>query len=260
MENIDDIFVLLKGENMKIIISPAKKMNINNDFFDTTTPLFLDKANLLCKHIKSLSYEDVKKMWKCNDEIAKLNVERFSNMDLKNASTPAVFSYEGLQYKHIAAHVFSEAAFAYIREHLRILSGLYGVLKPFDAVFPYRLEMQSKLKINQYKDLYEFWGNLIYQNIMDEDRIVINLASKEYSRMIEKYLKPGDIFITIEFGEWVDGKVKQKGTFSKMARGEMVRFLSENQIKDIKDIKKFKELRLNFSEELSTDSILVFLK
>lgn len=245
---------------MKIIISPAKKMNVNSDFFETTRAQFLDRSAILCEHIKSMSYEEAKKMWKCNDEIASLNVERFSNMDLKKALTPAILSYEGLQYKHIAAHVFSDKALDYITNHLRILSGLYGVLRPFDAVVPYRLEMQSKLKVEGFKDLYDFWGGDLYESIIDEDRTIINLASKEYSKVIEPYLKEKDVFITIEFVEMIGGSPKQKGTLSKMARGEMLRFLAENQISDLNKIKEFNSSGFYYKESLSNDKNMVFLK
>ncbi len=173
--------------------------------------------------------------------------------------TPAVIAYEGLQYQHMAPKVLTTRAHSYLSDHLRILSGFYGVLKPFDGVTPYRLEMQAKLSVNDCKDLYDFWGDRLYHSLVDDDRIILNLASKEYSQCIEKYITPKDRFITIEFGELVEGKVKQKGTISKMARGDMVRFMAENNISDLNGLKDFQELGFAYSKELSSNSKYVFI-
>ena len=144
---------------MRIIISPAKKMNVDTDSFPyRDLPEFLTSTEELCREMQSMSYEELKKLWKCNDQIAQLNVRRLGDMDLRKGLTPAVLAYEGIQYQYMAPGVFTDGAYAYIQEHLRILSGFYGVLKPFDGVTPYRLEMQAKLKIGQCKDLYAYWG------------------------------------------------------------------------------------------------------
>lgn len=246
---------------MKIIISPAKKMNVDTDTFPIAgTPLFLDKTRILCDQIKGLSYEQAKALWQCNDKLAQLNFDRFVHMDLEEGLTPAVLSYEGLQYQHMAPMVFTDSAYEYIQKHLRILSGFYGVLAPFDGVTPYRLEMQAKLAVGDAGDLYEFWGGRLYEAVLDEDRTILNLASKEYARAVERYVTPKDRFITVEFGELMDGKIKQKGTFAKMARGEMVRFLAECQIEDMERLKEFTALDYHYRAELSDDKTLVFLK
>lgn len=246
---------------MKIIISPAKKMNVDSDTFAISgMPEFIEKAEILMNTIKALSFAEAKELWKCNDKLAQLNYERFQSMNLKHALTPAVVAYEGLQYQHMSPGVFTEKAISYIEEHLRILSGFYGLLRPFDGVVPYRLEMQAKMSVNESKDLYEFWGKRLYQSLLDEDRVIINLASKEYSRCIEKYIEPDDCFLTIEFGEMTGGKVKQKGTLAKMARGEMVRFLAENHVTDLEYIKEFHELGFSFSGERSDEKKYVFVK
>ena len=245
---------------MKIIISPAKKMNVDTDSFEVTgVPRFIDNTMILMHEIQSLSLSEAKALWKCNDKLAELNYERYNDMDLVHKLTPAVIAYEGLQYQHMAPGVFTTEALLYISDHLRILSGFYGILKPFDGVTPYRLEMQAKLSVNSCKDLYNFWGDLLYQSLVDDDRIIINLASKEYSQCIEKYITSKDQFITIEFGELVDGKVKQKGTLAKMARGAMVRFMAENNISDLNDIKDFHELGFAYSKELSNAAKYVFV-
>lgn len=209
--------------------------------------------------IQSLSLSEGKALWKCNDKLAELNYKRYKDMDLMRRLTPAVITYEGLQYQYMAPKVLTTEALSYISDHLRILSGFYGILKPFDGVTPYRLEMQAKLSVNDCKDLYDFWGERLYQSLVDDDRIIINLASKEYSQCIEKFITPKDRFITIEFGELVEGKVKQKGTIAKMARGEMVRFMAENNISDLNGIKNFQGLGFAYSKELSNDSKYVFI-
>ncbi|WP_312433507.1 peroxide stress protein YaaA [Lacrimispora sp.] len=245
---------------MKIIISPAKKMNEDTDSIEVTEmPRFINDAKILMHEMQSLSLSEGKALWKCNDKLAELNYKRYKDMDLMRRLTPAVIAYEGLQYQHMAPKVLTTRALSYITDHLRILSGFYGVLKPFDGVTPYRLEMQAKLSVNDCKDLYDFWGDRLYHSLVDDDRIILNLASKEYSQCIEKYITPKDRFITIEFGELVEGKVKQKGTISKMARGEMVRFMADNNISDLNGLKDFQELGFAYCKELSSNSKYVFI-
>lgn len=244
---------------MKIIISPAKKMIVDTDTFPVLhVPAFLEKTERLMQAIQKFSYEEAKELWKCNDKLAQLNYTRFQQMELERNLTPAILAYEGLQYQHIAPKVLTDKALKYLQEHLRILSGFYGVLSPFDGVVPYRLEMQAKLMVEKSHNLYEFWGREIYQALQDEDHLIINLASKEYSMAVRSYLQPEDQFVTIEFGELIDGKLKQKGTFAKMARGEMVRFIGENQINSMEALKEFHEMGLRYVPELSNDSKMSF--
>lgn len=246
---------------MKIIISPAKKMNMDTDTFPVSgLPEFIEDTKILMQAVRALTCAQAKDLWKCNDKLAQLNYERFQTMNPEKALTPAVLSYEGLQYQHMAPAVFTTGALSYIAGHLRILSGFYGLLKPFDAVVPYRLEMQAALSVNGSRNLYEFWSHRLYQSLPDEDRIIVNLASKEYARCIEKYIMPKDRFITIEFGQMINGKIRQKGTLAKMARGEMVRFMAENQIEDLEDIKQFHALGFSFSEKRSDRDRYVFLR
>ena len=132
---------------MIVIISPAKKMNVDTDNLAwKDLPMFLESTEELCSRMQNMSYDKLKKLWKCNDQIASLNMDRLQHMDLRNRLTPAILSYEGIQYQYMAPRVFTDREFAYVQEHLRILSGFYGVLKPFDGVTPYRLEMQAKFK------------------------------------------------------------------------------------------------------------------
>ena len=246
---------------MKIIISPAKKMNVDTDSFAADgLPAFLAETKTLMAAIQALSFAEAKALWKCNDKLATLNYRRFQEMTLERGLTPAVMAYEGLQYQHMAPGVFTAEALSYLSECLRILSGFYGLLKPFDGVVPYRLEMQARLSVNGCSDLYEFWGGRLYRHLTKEDRVIVNLASREYSQCIEKYITPEDRFITVEFGEAVDGKVKQKGTLAKMARGEMVRFLAENNICRPEGMKEFHALGFSYCSDLSDAEKYVFLR
>lgn len=247
---------------MKIIISPAKKMNVDTDTFGHNgLPVFLSRTKELMNHMKSLSFEEAKKLWGCNDKIAEQNFERYAQMDLERRLTPAIISYEGIQYQYMSPMVLSEDGLDYVQKHLRILSGFYGILKPFDGVTPYRLEMQAKASVGKFKDLYEYWGESLYQELTkDDDHVILNLASKEYSKCIEKHLGENDVFVTCVFGELANGKVVQKGTFAKMARGEMVRFLAENEVDTLDGVKEFSGLGYSFSEELSTEKEYVFIK
>lgn len=247
---------------MKIIISPAKKMNIDTDTLAfRSMPSFLSETEELLAWMRRLTFAEAKAVWKCNDKIAEQNYRRFQEMDLERNLTPAVIAYEGIQYQYMAPAVFGGAQTDYIQEHLRILSGLYGVLKPFDGVTPYRLEMQAKA--SEAGDLYKFWGDKLYREVAGEEKdggLILNLASKEYSKCIEKYLTPEDTYVTVVFGELADGKVKQKGTLAKMARGEMVRYLAENKVEDPERIKGFDRLGYCFEETLSNEKEYVFLK
>jgi len=245
---------------MRIIISPAKKMKVDTDSLPyRDLPAFLAETGELCKVMQSMSDAELKKLWKCNDRIAEQNIRRFRNMDLYKLLTPAVLAYEGIQYQYMAPGVFTEQAFDYVQEHLRILSGFYGILKPFDGVTPYRLEMQAKLRIKDCKDLYAYWSDSLAKALFAETDCIVNLASKEYSICISKYLPENVRFITCVFGEEKDGKVIEKGTMCKMARGEMVRFMAENQIGDPDQIKSFDRLNYSFDPVCSNDEIFVFI-
>ncbi len=246
---------------MKIILSPAKKMNaIPDTLAYMGLPVYLEYTEKILGWMKKKPYEELKGLWRCNDKIARQNAERLKSMDLRKGLTPAVLSYEGIAYQYMAPAVFEDGQFDYVQENLRILSGFYGVLKPMDGVTPYRLEMSAKAGIGDAKDLYELWGSLIYEQVRDESGIIINLASKEYSKCVEKYLTGSDIYITCLFGEIEDGKLTVKGTYAKMARGEMVRFMAERKIKQPQEIKEFSCLGYEFKEELSTDTEYVFGK
>lgn len=244
---------------MKIILSPAKKMNMDPDrLAPSGLPDFLDQTEEILAWLRDRSYEELKTLWKCNDKIVQQNTVRLEQMELRTQLTPAVLAYEGIAYQYMAPAVFESGHYDYVQEHLRILSAFYGVLRAMDGVTPYRLEMQAKASIGGKKDLYELWGSRLYEAIRDESRIIINLASKEYSKCIEKYLTPDDIYITITFCEKSGDKLVTKGTYAKMARGEMVRYMAEHQIEDPKEIRNFDRLGYVFREDLSSDKEYIF--
>ena len=245
---------------MRMIISPAKKMRVDTDsLLYRDLPAFLPRTEELVRTLQSMSDAQLKKLWKCNDQIAGLNISRLQNMDLHNRLTPAVLAYEGIQYQYMAPGVFTEQAFDYIQEHMRILSGLYGILRPFDGVTPYRLEMQAKLRVGERQDLYAYWGDSLAKKLFSETDCIVNLASREYSVCVSKYLPANVRFITCVFGEEKNGKVIEKGTMCKMARGEMVRFMAEKQITDPEKLKSFDRLNNRFDPARSNDNIFVFI-
>lgn len=244
---------------MKIILSPAKKMITDTDsILPVGLPAFLDKTKEILDWMKGKSKEELKLIWKCNDKIAEQNFDRLENMNLDKMLTPAILSYEGIAFQYMAPSVFEGGQFKYIQNHLRILSAFYGVVKPMDGVTPYRLEMQAKAAIGDARNLYDYWGDMLYRSVIDDSRIIVNLASKEYSKCIEKYLTSKDNYITITFCELSGDKLVTKGTYAKMARGEMVRFMAETGIEDPTDIKRFNRLGYVFRADLSSESEYVF--
>ena len=246
---------------MRLIISPAKQMRVDTDsFVCTELPAFMEKTEVLKDWINGLTYEQQKALWACNDRIARQNAGRFAHMDLHKNLTPALLSYDGIQYTYMAPAVFEDGQYDYVQEHLRILSGFYGVVKPLDGVVPYRLEMQAKAAVAGYRNLYDFWGDDLYREVMDDSRILINLASKEYSKCIERYLQPNDRYITCVFGEVENGKVVQKGVYAKMARGEMVRFMAGIQAEEPEQIKAFNWSGYHFDESRSSEAEYVFIR
>ena len=246
---------------MRIILSPAKKMNEETDILAPQgLPVFMDHTEEIMRWMQALSYEEAKKLWGCNDSIARQNYERFQQMDLYQRLTPAILSYEGIAYQYMAPSVFANGEFSYVQEHLRILSAFYGVVKPMDGVTPYRLEMQAKVRIAGAKDLYAYWGDCIYREVLDDSHVIVNLASKEYSKCVEKYLTDEERYITCVFGEISGEKIVQKGVYAKMARGEMVRYMAEHNVQQPEEMKGFDRLGYAFREDLSGEQEYVFIK
>ena len=169
-------------------------------------------------------------------------------------------AYEGIQYQYMAPGVFTQAEYDYVQEHLRILSGFYGVLKPLDGVTPYRLEMQAKLQMGDQKDLYAYWGERLAQALSTQTQCILNLASKEYSIAISKHLPDTVRLIHCIFGEEKNGKVVEKGTACKMARGEMVRFLAQHQITTPEQVSDFQGLDYCYDPVRSDKNNFVFVR
>ena len=240
---------------LKIIISPAKKMNVLEEFpCPLTIPVLSERMEYLYELLKSKDINSLKTLWKCSDKLAEQNFNRLRTYAPNKNLTPSLLAYEGIQYQHIAPRVFTDSQWAYALSHLRILSGMYGVLSPSDGVIPYRLEMQAKLKTESADDLYGYWKDTLYQQIAaDGTDEIINLASAEYSKAILPYIESEIKCVTCIFGELITDKrgtekLKVKGTHAKIARGEMVRWMSNQQVEHTEDIKKFKEMGYQFRD------------
>lgn len=246
---------------MRIIISPAKKMHSDPAPLSwKQMPQFVRQAGELREYLAALSYEEAKALWKCNDQIAALNYERLAKMNVQKPQNPAILAYEGIQYQYMAPAVFEQNSLDYIEEHLRILSGFYGLLRPFDGIAAYRLEMQAKINWNGHRSLYTYWDSSLAGQLMTETDCIVNLASKEYSKAVAKYWPSDRQWIDVIFGEWIDGKVKEKGTMVKMARGEMVRFMAERQAVEPETMKAFNRLDYCFEDALSDAQTYVFIR
>ena len=160
---------------MKIILSPAKKMReADDDLQAVSQPVFREQAETLLQWMRSLSYDEAKALWGCSDRLARENYERLQTMRIGTRQTPAILAYDGIAFQSMAPAVFDRDQLLYVQDHLRILSGFYGVLRPMDGVVPYRLEMQAKVQAAGIADLYEYWGRQLYDAVMDESRLVIN--------------------------------------------------------------------------------------
>lgn len=217
---------------------------------ELTRPLLLEKSRQLLTKLRSYDLKTLQGYLKCNDRLAYEAFQSFQQMQLE-PRYPALLTYDGISFKYMAPHVFDEQMMAYANKHVRIISGLYGLLRPLDGIEPYRLEMQTKM------DLYGFWGDDIYRAL--DDHVVINLASKEYDVVIKKYLTSKDTLIDVSFCQLVDGKPKEKGVYVKMARGDLVAYMCKHQVTSIDELKAYDGLGYHFSETYSTPNHIVFL-
>lgn len=253
--------LLRGGQSMKIIISPAKKMRRDLDFLPPKSlPVFLGKAEQLQVYLQSLPLKGLQELLCCSEAIARQSFEAYRQMDLHRQLTPAVLSYDGIQYQYMAPALFTDEEFSYLDRHLRILSGFYGLLRPFDGVTPYRLEMQAKLKTDFCQSLYGFWADAVYGELVREGETILDLASKEYAKAVTPYLKDRDRFITCRFFELDGEKLAEKGVYVKMARGEMVRFLTQMQAEKPEAAKSFDRLGFQFQEDRSDETTYVFTR
>lgn len=244
---------------MKVIIAPAKIMKIDRDSFPIQSkPQFLDKTRILERFLKSRSNEQLKDLWHASENVTKQSILQLENMNLDERLTPAILAFSGIQYQYMAPDLFTRPALDYIQKNLRILSGFYGMLRPFDGVCPYRLELNTKMVGFRDYSLYHFWGSDIAENLFQEDNIVIDLASKQYTRLVKPYLSQGRQLITVDFQELKNGKWKTVGVHAKMARGEMVRYIAEKQIKNPTDLQDFNDFEFQFEPDVSTKDHYVF--
>ncbi len=246
---------------MKIIISPAKRMKADADVMPARTgPMFPEKTRVLAKYLRGLSLQELRELLRCSEAIAVENYRRYQAMENPQPRTPAIFAYQGIQYQYMGQNAFTDAEYLYLQNHLCILSGFYGLLRPFDGILPYRLEMQAKLKTDFCENLYQFWGDSLGQALSRDNRLVLDLASQEYSLAARQGLSPEVRRISFRFGTVQDGKLRETGTQVKMARGAMVRYLAESRITEVSEVRNFSELGYRFSPERSDNSLLVFTR
>lgn len=243
---------------MRLIISPAKIMKDDFESFPVQSkPEFIEQAQELVVYLQQQSDATLQMIFNTKNKLFEQNKIQLKNMNLSEQLTPAIIAFSGLQYQYMAPDIFSKQALEYVQDHVRILSALYGILKPFDGIKPYRLEMGSKMP-SDFGSLYSYWGNKIYKSLYQNNDAVINLASNEYSRMIKKYVQKDQKFITIKFLNKYQGKYRIIGTYSKIARGSMIRYVSENQIENYHELKNFHEFGYKFDEKLSNENDFVF--
>ena len=252
---------------MKILISPSKTLSFDSEVnceFKSESRL-IDETKILHKILLDYSSEDLKTLMSVSDKIAELNYNRFKNWEDPTSSEnsrQAVYAFKGDVYSGLDADTIEEDKFDYLQNSLRILSGYYGLLRPFDQILPYRLEMGTKLENENGNNLYKFWGDKITNVLnedLDEDDIIVNLASDEYFKSINKDKIKSNI-ITPVFKEFKNGTYKVIAIYAKKARGLMSRFLIERKSTSIDDIKLFNVDGYSFDNSLSKDSQMVFTR
>ncbi|SFN38827.1 peroxide stress protein YaaA [Proteiniclasticum ruminis] len=245
---------------MIAIVSPSKTMKEENRKIRTTSPKFISETDILAEELKNYSISDLERLMGISEDLAILNYERFQNYS-HAAEYPALFLFRGDVFRGIDADTLTQEEIQYLNKHLRILSGLYGVLKPLDRMKPYRLEMGTKLKNIRGKDLYSFWGDQIKLLLEKEskDQILINLASKEYAkaaRLHESKL----IVYDVEFREKKNGAYPIIAFYAKIARGEMARFMAKNKVQRIDQLKEFNYSGYEYNATLSSEKTLIFTR
>lgn len=252
---------------MKLLTSPAKLMDISrsSEFLKTTTPKFIEEAAFIQSHLKTKSPKFLQELMEISPKLADENWQRNQNWNAKpkpSESAPALMAFTGEVYRGLDAETLSEDAMKYLQKNYRILSGLYGVLKPSDKIMPYRLEMGRNFEFAGYKNLYEFWREKITALLNSElkkDEPILNLASNEYFKSIDKQQLKGRV-INFDFYEMKSGKPKTIVVYTKNARGLMVRFCAENQVENLEDIKAFNWDGYLFADEKSTENNFVFVR
>ena len=253
---------------MVTLISPSKTLNFddNNSCNLNTDCRLINHTSELHKILVNFSINDLKDLMNVSDKIAELNYNRFKNWKNpmnSNSSKQAIYAFKGDVYSALDVESILEDKFDFLQENLRIISGFYGLLRPFDKILPYRLEMSTKLSNSRGKNLYEFWGNnitnLLNNDIEDENSYVVNLASNEYFKSIKKNKLKNEI-ITPIFKEFKNGTYKTIAIYAKKARGLMSRFIIDNKIQKPENLKAFNLERYSFDNNLSDDYNYVFIR
>ena len=252
---------------MKYLISPAKTLDLESDLPTAmhSEPMFLDQAQQLIETIKPYSPADIASLMKLSDKLATLNVERYQAWQTKHTdanSRPALFTFMGDVYTGLDAYSMNQNEIDYTQSHLRILSGLYGLLKPLDLIQPYRLEMGTKLENPSGANLYQFWGTQLAQALnqeLEQDELLVNLASNEYFKAVDKKTLKNPL-ITPNFLDQKKGDYKVISFYAKKARGLMVRYLVQSQASTIEDIKGFDLAGYRYDPERSSAHEPVFIR
>lgn len=252
---------------MLIVLSPAKKLDEESTFPNCTPTLpdHLEQSEKLVKSLRRYSANKLAELMNLSPALSELNRNRYQNWSLpfsNENARPALFTFNGDVYSGMEPETFHARDLKFAQSHLRILSGLYGVLRPLDLMQPYRLEMGTALKIDRKQNLYEFWGDLITESLnsaMEEagSDILINLASNEYFKsVLPKSLNAS--IVTPVFKEEKEGKLRTLGMFAKRARGMMTAYLIKNKVRELDELKQFDAAGYTFNEELSQESQIVF--
>jgi len=259
----------IKGTNMLALISPAKKMNFETVARLTkhTLPDFIDETKTLVARARQLSRANLAQTMKLSNKLAELNYQRFKAFStpftLANAKQAALV-FNGDTYVGLKAESFDDNDMAYAQDHLRILSGLYGLLRPLDLIQPYRLEMGARFKAPGGGDLYGFWDGLLAETINDlvavhDDATVVNCASNEYFKAVQAKRLSGPL-ITPAFKEIKNGEIRMLGMFAKRARGAMARFIIENRIDRPDGLKEFNFDGYKYQPDLSDAETWMFTR
>lgn len=254
---------------MKILISPAKSINEQCEFpqLDFTTPRFAKEATSLARKLKKLKPKQIMELMHVSKDIAELNVHRYKNWHLADEPTedvrPAGFLFTGEVYRGLDIATLSAAELEKAQERLRMLSGMYGLLRPFDLMYPYRLEMGTSWQLDaKHKNLYSFWGDKLTKQLKKETEkgeLIVNLASNEYAKAVQwKDLKRP--VIAPNFKEFKNGEYKMVMVFAKHARGAMARYLIQNDLKTAEDLKGYNVDGYTFDEKQSTETDWVFVR
>ena len=245
---------------MIAILSPAKKIRTGQATEWIGRPQFLKEAQQVIEALRPFAAWELERILMTNPEIALDAYVQYRSFDASLPGREAVFAYNGLVYQQMNATDFSDEELAYANAHLRILSAVYGILRPLDGILPCRLELQCKLPVGNAKNLYDFWGDKPYRTLFFGRRTVINLASEEYARVIRRQLLPSDDFIDIVFLAHYKGALKTLPAWAKMARGQMARFMVKERANTPEDLKQFDWNGYCYVPELSYHNKFVYVK